>query len=166
MEDVSSEAETLQRVKLFPVLVRFLHRSLSDFSSPPPSPYQNVGSFCSAQLLAAGAQLSGQQEEVKRTLEEVQDQTLDHTEELERQRSELQQQLESSRQLVCSFLQEDLQQDIPTGTWTTESPPTHTLSGTMTRSLSHLQGPRRSAGTLSIPASWRRCRAAASCWRL
>lgn len=124
-----------------------------------------MGSFCSTQLLAAGAQLSRQGEEVKRSLEEVQDQTLNHQEELERQRAELQQQLESSRLLVQSFLQHDLQQDVPTGTWTGESRPTHTPEP-LTRSLSRLQGPRRSAGTLCIPASWRRCRAVASCWSL
>ncbi|XP_075902228.1 kinesin-like protein KIF11 isoform X2 [Nelusetta ayraudi] len=88
VENVSSEAEALQ---------------------------QSVGSFCSTQLLAAGERLSGQQQEVTRALEEVQDLTLHNQEELEQQRAELQQQLESSRQLVHGFLQEDLQQDVPTG---------------------------------------------------
>lgn len=77
---------------------------------------QGVGSLCSTQLLAAGELLSGQQEEVRQALEEVQDLTLHNQEELEQQRAELQQQLESSRQLVHGFLQEDLQQDVPTGT--------------------------------------------------
>lgn len=112
IEDMSSEAETLQQVRLPPASVPSFRGASLTFTSPP----QNLGSFCSTQLLAAGAQLSGQREEVKRALEEVQDQTLNHQEELEQQRAELQQQVESSQQLVHSFLQDDLQQDIPTGT--------------------------------------------------
>lgn len=74
-----------------------------------------MGSFCSTQFLAAGEFLSGQKEEVRRALEEVHDQNLHNQEELEQQRVDLQQQLESGRQLVNGFLQEDLQQDVPTG---------------------------------------------------
>lgn len=92
-----------------------------------------MGSFCSAQLLEAGERLSEQQEEVRRALEKVRDQTLHNQEELEQQRAELQQQLESSRQLVHGFLQEDLQQDVPTGTQT------RLASGARVPSHTHVQ---------------------------
>lgn len=110
-----------------------------------------MGSFCSTQLLAAGEQLSGQQEEVKRALEEVQDQTLHNQVEMEQQRVELQQQLESSRQLIHGFLQEDLQQDVPTGTWTSESPPTHTSRTTDLKSVTAFRGHTAATGLCVSP---------------
>lgn len=110
-----------------------------------------MGSFCSTQLLAAGEQLSGQQEEVRQALEEVQDQTLHNQEELEQQRAELQQQLESSRQLVHGFLQEDLQQDVPTGTWTSESPPTHASRTTDPQSDAAFRGHAAAPGLCVSP---------------
>lgn len=46
----------------------------------------------------------------------VQDQTSQNQQELAQQWAELQDQVESSQQLVHNFLQEELQQDVPTGT--------------------------------------------------
>lgn len=73
-------------------------------------------SFCSKHLRVAGEELSGQQAEVRRSLVAVQDQTSQNQEELDQQQAELQDQVESSQQLVHNFLQEELQQDVPTGT--------------------------------------------------
>lgn len=53
---------------------------------------------------------------MRRALVAVQDQTSQNQEELDQQRAELQDQVESSQQLVRNFLQEELQQDVPTGT--------------------------------------------------
>lgn len=85
--------------------------SLTDSSSP-----QSVESFCSKHLRVAGEELTGQQAEMRRALVAVQDQTSQNQEELDQQRAELQDQAESSQQLVHNFLQEELQQDVPTGT--------------------------------------------------
>lgn len=73
-------------------------------------------SYCTEQLRTAGEELTGQHEEVKRALMAVQDQTSQDRVVLDQQRAALQDQLESSQQLVHGFLQEELQQDIPTGT--------------------------------------------------
>lgn len=53
---------------------------------------------------------------MRRALVAVQDQTSQNQEELDQQRAALQDQVESSQQLVRNFLQEELQQDVPTGT--------------------------------------------------
>lgn len=71
---------------------------------------------CAEQLRAAGEQLSGQQADVKRALLATQDQTSQHGDVLQQQRAELQDRVESSRKLVQGFLQDELQQDVPTGT--------------------------------------------------
>lgn len=68
------------------------------------------------QLRTAGEQLSGQQEEVKQALVATQDQTSQYRHVLQQQRAELQDHMESSRKLVQGFLQDELQQDVPTGT--------------------------------------------------
>lgn len=73
-------------------------------------------SYCTAQLRVAEEELSGQQEGVKRALLAVQDQTSQNQTALEEERAELQDRVDSSQQLVYSFLQEELQQDVPTGT--------------------------------------------------
>lgn len=73
-------------------------------------------SCCTDRLRAAEEELSAQQEGVKRALLAVQDQTSQNQTVLEEERAELQDHMDSSQQLVYSFLQEELQQDVPTGT--------------------------------------------------
>ncbi|KAK2921541.1 kinesin-like protein KIF11 isoform X1 [Channa argus] len=78
--------------------------------------HQSLETCCTEQLQTAEEQFSGQQKEVKQALAAVQnkasvDQTL-----LDQQQAELQEHLETSQQLVYSFLQDELQQDVPTGT--------------------------------------------------
>ncbi|XP_037637702.1 kinesin-like protein KIF11 [Sebastes umbrosus] len=92
------------------------HLSLmGKISSEAQSLHQSVETRCSEQLRTAEEELSGRQEEVKRSLTAVQNQTsLDRTV-LDQQQAELRDRLETSQQLVHGFLQEELQQDIPTG---------------------------------------------------
>uniref|UniRef100_A0AAQ5Y9L8 Kinesin-like protein n=1 Tax=Amphiprion ocellaris TaxID=80972 RepID=A0AAQ5Y9L8_AMPOC len=67
------------------------------------------------QLRAAEEDISRQQEEVKQALMMVWNQTsLDRTV-LDEQQAELQSSVETSQQLVHGFLQDELQQDVPTG---------------------------------------------------
>ncbi|KAG7232180.1 hypothetical protein INR49_009458 [Caranx melampygus] len=76
---------------------------------------QSVESHCTEQLHRAEEELSCRQQEVKRALTAVQDQTgLDRIH-LDQQRVEIQEQVEASQQLVHGFLQDELQQDVPTG---------------------------------------------------
>uniref|UniRef100_A0A671WB15 Kinesin-like protein n=1 Tax=Sparus aurata TaxID=8175 RepID=A0A671WB15_SPAAU len=75
----------------------------------------NVQTRCTEQLRAAGQELSGRQEEVKRSLTAVQDQTAENRTVLDQQQAELQDHMETCQQLVHGFLQEELQQDVPTG---------------------------------------------------
>lgn len=83
--------------------------------SNPLSLFQSVETRCSEQLQTAEEELSGQQEEVKRALLAVQKKaSLDQTV-LDQQQVELQEHIDTSQQLVHSFLQEELQQDVPTG---------------------------------------------------
>lgn len=72
--------------------------------------------YCTEQLRTAGEELSGQQEEVKQALMAVQEQTSQDRDVLHQQRAELQNHMESSHKRVHGFLQEELQQDVPTGT--------------------------------------------------
>uniref|UniRef100_A0A3P8T4T1 Kinesin-like protein n=1 Tax=Amphiprion percula TaxID=161767 RepID=A0A3P8T4T1_AMPPE len=75
----------------------------------------NVELRCTEQLRAAEEDISRQQEEVKQALMTVQNQTsLDRTV-LDEQQAELQSSVETSQQLVHGFLQNELQQDVPTG---------------------------------------------------
>ncbi|XP_074503183.1 kinesin-like protein KIF11 [Sebastes fasciatus] len=92
------------------------HLSLmGKISSEAQSLHQSVETRCSEQLRTVEEELSGRQEEVKRSLLAVQNQTsLDRTV-LDQQQAELRDRLETSQQLVHGFLQEELQQDIPTG---------------------------------------------------
>uniref|UniRef100_A0AAQ6AEM5 Kinesin motor domain-containing protein n=1 Tax=Amphiprion ocellaris TaxID=80972 RepID=A0AAQ6AEM5_AMPOC len=70
---------------------------------------------CTEQLRAAEEDISRQQEEVKQALMMVWNQTsLDRTV-LDEQQAELQSSVETSQQLVHGFLQDELQQDVPTG---------------------------------------------------
>ncbi|KAM9345205.1 kinesin-like protein KIF11 [Symphorus nematophorus] len=77
--------------------------------------HQNVETRCTEQLRTAEEELSGRQEEVKQALVAMQKQSsLDQTV-LDQQQAELQDHIETSQRLVHNFLQEELQQDIPTG---------------------------------------------------
>ena len=111
--------------------------------------------YCAEQLQAAERELSGQQEEVKKALTAIQSRTSQERSVLDKQQAELHAHVESSRQLVCDFLQEELQQDVPTGK------PSHQqhVSGRVlwrlvTKQLCRcLQVTPHSVGSLSIPAS-------------
>ena len=76
---------------------------------------QGVEERCAERLRAAREELSARREEAGRAAAAAQDQNrLDRTE-LDRQQQELQERVETSRRLVQRFLQEELQQDVPTG---------------------------------------------------
>lgn len=77
--------------------------------------HQSVETRCAEQLHGAREQLSCRQEEVKRTLVAVQEQTSADRTALDQQRAELQEHVETSRELVSGFLQDELQRDVPTG---------------------------------------------------
>ncbi|KAI3363519.1 hypothetical protein L3Q82_012119 [Scortum barcoo] len=77
--------------------------------------HQSVEMRCTEQLCTAKQELCGRQEEVKQALMAVQNQTsLDRTV-VDQQQAEILDHIETSQQLVHSFLREELQQDIPTG---------------------------------------------------
>ncbi|CAN9499518.1 unnamed protein product [Ophioblennius macclurei] len=76
---------------------------------------QSVEERCSQQLQALEEELSGKAEEAQRTATEAHRQTSEARSASERQEAELQEQLEAGRGLLCSFLQEELQRDAPTG---------------------------------------------------
>ncbi|XP_070697514.1 kinesin-like protein KIF11 [Pempheris klunzingeri] len=77
--------------------------------------HQSVEMCCTERLQTAEEELSSRQEEVKRALMAVQSQTsLDQTV-VDQQQAELRGHVETSQQLVHCFLQEELQQDVPTG---------------------------------------------------
>uniref|UniRef100_UPI0037E83C87 kinesin-like protein KIF11 n=1 Tax=Semicossyphus pulcher TaxID=241346 RepID=UPI0037E83C87 len=76
---------------------------------------QSVEKRCTEQLQTAREQLSGQQEEVKRAVIAVQNQTSLNRTVLDQQQAELRDHVETSQELVHGFLQEELQQDVPTG---------------------------------------------------
>ncbi|XP_044070559.1 kinesin-like protein KIF11 [Siniperca chuatsi] len=88
---------------------------LGQISTEAQTLHQSVDTHCTEQLRTAEEELSGRQEEVKRALMAVQKQTsLDRTV-LDQQQAELQNHMETTQQRVHGFLQEELQQDIPTG---------------------------------------------------
>lgn len=77
---------------------------------------ETVESTCEAQLQSTGTQFNLHQEQVSEALKAVQNQTsLDRTS-LENQLAELQNHMEAGHSRVNNFLQEELQQDVPTGT--------------------------------------------------
>ncbi|KAM6915913.1 kinesin-like protein KIF11 [Xenentodon cancila] len=77
---------------------------------------QSVETYCTERLQTAGENLSSRQEETKQALLAVQTQTcLDRTV-VDQQQAELEDHMETSQQLVHSFLLEELHQDVPTGT--------------------------------------------------
>ncbi|XP_023259936.1 kinesin-like protein KIF11 [Seriola lalandi dorsalis] len=77
--------------------------------------HQSVETHCSDQLHKAKEELSSRQEGVKQALTAVQSQTAMDRTVLDQQRAEIQDHVETSQQLVHGFLQDELQQDVPTG---------------------------------------------------
>uniref|UniRef100_A0A665VPZ9 Kinesin-like protein n=1 Tax=Echeneis naucrates TaxID=173247 RepID=A0A665VPZ9_ECHNA len=77
--------------------------------------FQSVETHCTDQLCKAKEELSCQQKALKQALTAVQNQILDQTV-LDQQESEMQDHMERSRKLLNRFLQDELQQDVPTGT--------------------------------------------------
>ncbi|XP_056251671.1 kinesin-like protein KIF11 isoform X2 [Seriola aureovittata] len=77
--------------------------------------HQSVETHCSDQLHKAKEELSSRQEGVKQALTAVQSQTAMDRTALDQQRAEIQDHVETSQQLVHGFLQDELQQDVPTG---------------------------------------------------
>ncbi|XP_067466909.1 kinesin-like protein KIF11 isoform X1 [Thunnus thynnus] len=89
MERISTEVETLQK---------------------------SVEMRCTEQLRAAEKELSGQQQEVKQAVTAVQNQISLNRTVLDQQQAELGDRMQTSQQLVHNFLQDELQEDVPTGT--------------------------------------------------
>uniref|UniRef100_A0A667Y275 Kinesin-like protein n=1 Tax=Myripristis murdjan TaxID=586833 RepID=A0A667Y275_9TELE len=78
-------------------------------------PLQGVEAHCAQQLHVASEELRGQQEQVKQALLPVQDQAHLDRDVLNQQQVQLHEHMETSLQLVHNFLQDELQQDVPTG---------------------------------------------------
>ncbi|KAM3862858.1 kinesin-like protein KIF11 [Diretmus argenteus] len=76
---------------------------------------QSVDDRCTEQLQAVDGELSARREETREALLAFQNQTSVDRDALDQQRTELQNQVETSQRLVHGFLQEELQQDVPTG---------------------------------------------------
>ncbi|XP_058508009.1 kinesin-like protein KIF11 isoform X2 [Solea solea] len=76
---------------------------------------QSVETHCAEQLHKTKEALSSQQAEVKRAVVAVQDQASVDQTVVDEQWAELQERLQTSQRLVCGFLQEELQHDVPTG---------------------------------------------------
>ncbi|XP_059215984.1 kinesin-like protein KIF11 isoform X2 [Centropristis striata] len=77
---------------------------------------QSCESLGSEQLRSASEDLSAHQQQANRTLVQIQNQTEQDQGVLDQQRVQIQEGLETSWQLINDFLQEELQQDVPTGT--------------------------------------------------
>uniref|UniRef100_A0A3Q2P1B0 Kinesin family member 11 n=1 Tax=Fundulus heteroclitus TaxID=8078 RepID=A0A3Q2P1B0_FUNHE len=88
---------------------------MSRLSEDALSLQQNLQTRCAEQLQTAEEELSSWQEETRRALLDLQNQTCSDREVLTRQQAELQEQVETGQRLVHSFLQEELKQDVPTG---------------------------------------------------
>ncbi|XP_031164435.1 kinesin-like protein KIF11 [Sander lucioperca] len=92
------------------------HLSLSGkISTEAQTLCQSVATRCTEQLRAAEEELSSRQAEVTRSLVAVQNQTSADRTVLNQQQAELRDHVETSQDLVQGFLQEELQQDLPTG---------------------------------------------------
>ncbi|XP_078129710.1 kinesin-like protein KIF11 [Sander vitreus] len=92
------------------------HLSLSGkISTEAQTLCQSVETRCTEQLRMAEEELSSRQEEVTRSLVAVQNQTSADQTVLNQQQAELRDHVETSQDLVQGFLQEELQQDLPTG---------------------------------------------------
>ncbi|XP_026165926.1 kinesin-like protein KIF11 isoform X1 [Mastacembelus armatus] len=88
---------------------------LGQVSAEAQTQQQSVEVMLSEQLKAAEEELASRQEEVKGALVTMQDQTSQNRALMDQQRAELQEHMEASQQLVHGFLQDELQQDVPTG---------------------------------------------------
>ncbi|XP_075996605.1 kinesin-like protein KIF11 isoform X2 [Genypterus blacodes] len=88
---------------------------LEKSSSQAQALQQSLEDCCRTQLSAALEDMSVHQEEVKGAVTAVQTQISQNRTVLDLQQTELEERVESSRQLVRGFLQEGLQQDIPSG---------------------------------------------------
>lgn len=122
MGRVSSEAQTLHQVNTKHHTTYFCSgRSSGSLQLHLVLQYivffsQSVEERCTERLRTAEEELSGRQEEVKKALVAVQKQnSLDLTV-LDQQQAELQDHMKTAQQMVHDFLQEELQQDVPTGT--------------------------------------------------
>ncbi|XP_034754345.1 kinesin-like protein KIF11 [Etheostoma cragini] len=92
------------------------HLSLSGkISTEAQTLCQSVETRCADQLRTAEEELSSRGAEVTRSLVAVQDQTSADRAVLDQQQAELRDHVETSQDLVQGFLQEELQQDRPTG---------------------------------------------------
>ncbi|KAM6922167.1 kinesin-like protein KIF11 [Lycodopsis pacificus] len=88
---------------------------LGKISTEAQTLHQSVEMRCTEQLRTTEEELSGRQEEVRRSLMAVQNQTSLNRTVVDQQQAELRDNVETSQQLVHGFLQEELQQDVPTG---------------------------------------------------
>ncbi|XP_034041025.1 kinesin-like protein KIF11 [Thalassophryne amazonica] len=88
---------------------------MAENSSEVQSLKQSVDGRCSEQLQAVEEELCDRKEEVMQVLTSLQNQTSQDRASLDQQQEFLQDHVETSRQLVHGFLQEELQQDVPTG---------------------------------------------------
>ncbi|XP_038143374.1 kinesin-like protein KIF11 isoform X1 [Cyprinodon tularosa] len=88
---------------------------IGEVSGDAQSLCQRVETRCAEQLQTAQREMRARQEESKLVLAALQEQTCSDRTVLERQRAELEEQVEESQRLVHSFLQEELKQDVPTG---------------------------------------------------
>ncbi|XP_017289753.1 kinesin-like protein KIF11 isoform X2 [Kryptolebias marmoratus] len=77
---------------------------------------QSVETRCTEQLRQAEEELSGRQEEAKQAHAAVQETTSLNRTVLEQQQTELEDHMETGKELVHTFLRDELQQDFPTGT--------------------------------------------------
>uniref|UniRef100_A0A8C4HTB7 Kinesin-like protein n=1 Tax=Dicentrarchus labrax TaxID=13489 RepID=A0A8C4HTB7_DICLA len=91
-------------------------KDYTDLHSASKSLQKPLQMHCTEQLRTAKVELTGRHEEVKQALIAVQNRTSLDQNVLEQQQAELQDHVETSQQLVHGFLQEELQQDVPTGT--------------------------------------------------
>ncbi|XP_053189347.1 kinesin-like protein KIF11 [Scomber japonicus] len=89
---------------------------LGEISSEAANMKQSVETLCSEQLLAAEEEVSDRRQEVSQAVTAVQNQTSVNRTVLEQQQAELQAHFHTAQQLVHGFLQEELQEDVPTGT--------------------------------------------------
>ncbi|KAK1905957.1 Kinesin-like protein KIF11 [Dissostichus eleginoides] len=88
---------------------------LGETSSEAHTLQQSVETRCADQLRSAQEDLTGRQGGVQRALEAVQEQTCRDRDVLGQQQEDLRRGVETGQQLVTGFLQEELQQDVPTG---------------------------------------------------
>ncbi|KAM9847730.1 kinesin-like protein KIF11 [Aulostomus maculatus] len=88
---------------------------LGEISTEAEALHQSVQMCCTEQLQTVERELSSQQGEQKQALMDMQSQTSSDRTVLDQQQAEVQAHVEMSQQLVNSFLQDELRQDIPTG---------------------------------------------------